>query len=104
MIGKYPAKLDEKGRLIVPSKLRGELGSKFFVTYGFNGDRKCLTAYKDCDWTVMEGNYNNLPLSKRSGHSERPSTGSSRRKSDACINRKACDVIFRLFFLRLFGF
>lgn len=67
MIGKYPAKLDEKGRLIVPSKLRGELGAKFFVTYGFNGDRKCLTAYKECDWTVMEGNYNNLPLSKRSG-------------------------------------
>ena len=26
MIGKYPAKLDEKSRLFVPSKLRAELG------------------------------------------------------------------------------
>ena len=27
MIGKYPAKLDEKNRLFVPSKLREELGT-----------------------------------------------------------------------------
>ena len=32
MIGKYPAKLDEKSRLFVPSKLRAELGDTFFVT------------------------------------------------------------------------
>ena len=29
MIGKYPAKLDEKSRLFVPSKLRMELGDTF---------------------------------------------------------------------------
>ena len=29
MIGKYPAKLDDKNRLFVPAKLRGELGSTF---------------------------------------------------------------------------
>ena len=32
MIGKYPAKLDEKSRLFVPSKLRAELGSKNTLT------------------------------------------------------------------------
>ena len=26
MIGKYPAKLDDKNRLFVPAKLRGDLG------------------------------------------------------------------------------
>ena len=31
MIGKYPAKLDDKNRLFVPAKLRGELGDAFFV-------------------------------------------------------------------------
>ena len=30
MIGKYPAKLDEKNRLFVPAKLRGELGDDFY--------------------------------------------------------------------------
>ena len=29
MIGKYPAKLDEKNRLFVPAKLREELGRPF---------------------------------------------------------------------------
>ena len=29
MIGKYTAKVDEKGRLFVPAKLRGELGVSF---------------------------------------------------------------------------
>ena len=29
MIGKFPAKLDEKNRLFVPAKLRAELGDDF---------------------------------------------------------------------------
>ena len=45
MIGKYTAKVDEKGRLFVPAKLRGELGETFFVTIGTNGGRRCLTVY-----------------------------------------------------------
>ena len=32
MIGKYAARMDDKSRLIVPAKLRGELGDSFFVT------------------------------------------------------------------------
>ena len=50
MIGKYTAKVDEKGRLFVPAKLRGELGETFFVTIGTNG-----------------GRYDALPLSQKSG-------------------------------------
>ena len=67
MIGKYPAKMDDKGRLFVPAKLREELGSKFFVTYGFNGGRKCLTAYTDPDWKSMIENFNKLSITRRSG-------------------------------------
>ena len=67
MIGKYPAKMDDKNRLFVPAKLREELGSEFFVTLGFNGGHKCLTAYTTADWQTLSENYNKLPLAQRSG-------------------------------------
>ena len=67
MIGKYPAKMDDKNRLFVPAKLRDELGSEFFVTLGFNGGHKCLTAYTTADWQTLSENYNRLPLAQRSG-------------------------------------
>ena len=50
MIGKYPAKLDEKSRLFVPSKLRTELGDTFFVTLGVNCGHRCLTVYTAEEW------------------------------------------------------
>ena len=67
MIGKYPAKMDDKNRLIVPAKLREELGGAFFVTLGFNGGHKCLTAYTTADWQTIGENFNRLPLAQRSG-------------------------------------
>ena len=67
MIGKYPAKLDDKNRLFVPAKLREELGSVFYVTYGFNGGRKCLTAYTENDWKVLTEKFNQLAIAQRSG-------------------------------------
>ena len=67
MIGKYPAKMDDKGRLFVPAKLREELGETFFVTYGFNGGHKCLTAYTQSDWNSMIENFNKLSITQRSG-------------------------------------
>ena len=67
MIGKYPAKLDDKNRLFVPAKLREELGGVFYVTYGFNGSHKCLTAYTEADWQVLTENFNKLSIAQRSG-------------------------------------
>lgn len=66
MIGKYPAKLDDKNRLFVPAKLREELGQDFFVTLGVNCGHRCLTVYTDRDWATLSTNYNNLPISQRS--------------------------------------
>ena len=65
MIGKYGAKLDEKNRLFVPSKLRGELGDNFFVTLGVNCGHRCLTVYTAQDWQVLSDNYNQLPISQK---------------------------------------
>ena len=66
MIGKYPAKLDEKNRLFVPAKLRAELGDDFFVTLGVNCGHRCLTVYTARDWEALTQNYNTLPISQRS--------------------------------------
>ena len=65
MIGKYPAKLDDKNRLFVPAKLRGELGEDFFVTLGVNCGRRCLTIYTAADWEKLSQNFNELPISQR---------------------------------------
>ena len=66
MIGKYPAKLDDKNRLFVPAKLRSELGEDFYVTLGVNCGRRCLTVYTAEDWATLSQNYNTLPISQRS--------------------------------------
>ena len=65
MIGKYPAKLDDKNRLFVPAKLRAELGEDFYVTLGVNCGHRCLTVYTAEDWAVLSKNYNELPISQR---------------------------------------
>ena len=69
MIGKYPAKLDEKNRLFVPAKLRNELGENFFVTLGVNCGHRCLTVYTATDWETLGQNFNALPISQRSAAS-----------------------------------
>ena len=65
MIGKYTAKLDDKNRLIVPAKLREELGEDFYVTLGVNCGHRCLTIYKASDWQTLSDNYNTLPISQK---------------------------------------
>ena len=67
MIGKYAAKLDEKNRLFVPSKLRGELGDNFFVTLGVNCGHRCLTVYTADEWQTLSDNFNALSISQRAG-------------------------------------
>ena len=67
MIGKYSAKLDEKNRLFVPSKLRGELGEVFYVTLGVNCGHRCLTVYTAAEWQKLSENFNALSISQRAG-------------------------------------
>ena len=66
MIGRYPAKLDDKNRLFVPAKLRNEMGDDFFITLGVNCGHRCLTVYTAEDWQKLQSNYNELPISQRS--------------------------------------
>lgn len=65
LIGKYPAKVDDKNRLFVPAKLREELGSTFYVTIGGNGNRNCLTVYTESGWQRLMEKYNQLTLTQQ---------------------------------------
>lgn len=67
MIGTYDAKMDDKNRLIVPAKLREELGESFFVTIGVNAGHRCLSVFTRSGWESLSNNFNALPLSQRSG-------------------------------------
>ena len=42
LIGEYEHSLDVKGRLIMPAKLRQDMGDRFIVTKGLDG---CLFAF-----------------------------------------------------------
>ena len=67
MIGKFPAKLDDKNRLFVRAKLRAELGEDFYVTLGVNCGHRCLTIYTAAEWQTLSDNFNALSISKRAG-------------------------------------
>lgn len=59
LIGEYNHNIDTKGRLILPSKFRTELGDRFIVTKGFDG---CLYGYSVDEWKAIEEKIKTLPL------------------------------------------
>ena len=59
LIGEYNHNIDSKGRLILPSKFRSELGDRFIVTKGFDG---CLYGYSIEEWKAIEEKIKTLPL------------------------------------------
>lgn len=58
-MGEYNHTVDAKGRLIVPSRFREQLGDEFVVTKGLDG---CLFVYENTDWKELEEKLKNLPL------------------------------------------
>ncbi|HGF8001028.1 division/cell wall cluster transcriptional repressor MraZ [Enterococcus faecium] len=62
LMGEFQHNIDAKGRLIVPSKLREELGEKFVLTRGLDG---CLFGYPMSEWKNLEAKLNEMPLAKK---------------------------------------
>lgn len=58
-MSEYNHTIDTKGRLIVPSKFRDQLGDEFVVTKGMDG---CLFVYANEDWSAFEQKLTSLPL------------------------------------------
>ncbi|OCA85543.1 cell division/cell wall cluster transcriptional repressor MraZ [Bacillus sp. FJAT-27225] len=61
-MGEYHHNIDNKGRLIVPSKLRDNLGEMFVITRGLD---RCLFGYPLSEWSLIEEKLKALPLTKK---------------------------------------
>ena len=61
-IGEYHHTIDEKGRLIIPSKFRDGLGEKFIVTRGIEN---CLYVYSLESWSTITKKLESLPFTKK---------------------------------------
>lgn len=61
-MGEYSHTIGTKGRLIIPSKFREELGETFVVTKGLDG---CLFVFSDEEWKAFEIKLKSLPLTNK---------------------------------------
>ena len=62
MTGEYEHTLDAKGRLAIPSRLRDELGSVFYVTLSMD---RCLSAYSAENWQKFSDKVDAMPFVKQ---------------------------------------
>ncbi len=62
MKGQSNHNLDAKGRLIIPSRLRDGLGSKFVLCKGMD---KNIYAYPEEEWEKFSDKLNSLPISDK---------------------------------------
>lgn len=61
-IGEYQHTLDTKGRIIMPSKFRDDLGDNFVVTKGLDS---CLFVYSMEEWDIIKDKLKTLPLTNK---------------------------------------
>ena len=60
-LGEYHHNIDEKNRLVIPSKFRNELGDTFIVTRGLDG---CLFVYSKDEWAKITEKLKTLPFTQ----------------------------------------
>ncbi|MCQ2814820.1 MAG: division/cell wall cluster transcriptional repressor MraZ [Bacilli bacterium] len=60
--GNYEHTIDEKNRLVIPSKLREEAGVKVFILKGFDG---ALSVYKALDFQKLVAEIQSLPFNEK---------------------------------------
>ena len=61
-MGEYHHNIDDKNRLIIPSKFREELGNEFIITRGIEN---CLFVYSKQDWQKIVDKLQSLPFTKK---------------------------------------
>ncbi len=61
-IGEHQHSLDEKGRIIIPSKFRADLGVEFVMTKGLDN---CLFVYPKGEWQILEDKLKTLPITNK---------------------------------------
>ena len=61
-MGEYAHNIDKKGRIIIPAKLREELGDHVIITRGLDG---CLAVYTKEQWETIYEQLMKLPSTKK---------------------------------------
>lgn len=61
-MGEFHHSIDEKGRIIIPSKFREQLGLNFVITKGLDG---CLFIYPKTRWETLVSKLETLPFTKK---------------------------------------
>ena len=61
-MGEYHHNIDDKARIVLPSKFREELGDTFVVTRGLEG---CLFIYSKEEWVNIVSKLKELPFTKK---------------------------------------
>ncbi len=61
-MGEYQNSIDPKGRVIIPSKFRDELGYKFVLTKGIDA---CLHVYTMEEWNKFQNKLAELPMADK---------------------------------------
>ena len=64
LIGEYQHNIDPKGRVIVPSRFREDLGDRFYLTKGIDG---CLFVLSPAGWDKLCEKVSAMPVSKARG-------------------------------------
>lgn len=62
LMGEYHHNIDEKSRLIIPSKFRNELGDRIIITRGLD---KCLFVYSENEWNKIISKVSKLQFTKK---------------------------------------
>jgi MraZ protein len=61
LVGTYEHRMDSKGRVVLPSKLREEIGDGAFATIGID---RCVSIYAADEWKKVLERLGKLPFSK----------------------------------------
>ena len=61
-MGEFHHNIDDKARIVMPSKFREELGDCFVVTRGLDG---CLFVYSKNEWDILVERLKKLPFTKK---------------------------------------
>lgn len=62
LIGEYSHSIDAKGRIMMPAKLRCDMGDKFILTTGLDGS---LFGFSMTEWTKFEEKLKALPITNK---------------------------------------
>ena len=62
LMGEHAHTIDSKGRVILPSEFREELGERFVITRGFD---TCLSIYSDASWQILTEKLTSLAVGSK---------------------------------------